>query len=85
MRTPRQLKLDRAIARVLTDAAPYLMRQDLLAEEITGRVIPRPTATEVEEAIRHADQEKRLTSVPSDAGPKFRLSEIGQAWAAENL
>ena len=85
MRTARQHKIDKALARVLIDAAPYHMPEAALREEIIGRVIPRPTATEVDDSIRHADQEKRLVSVQADTGPKYTLSEIGQAWAAGNL
>lgn len=85
MRTPRQNRLDRALARILTDASPYLMPDGALREEIASRVIPRPSATEVEDCLRHADEAKRLTSVPSDTGPKWKLNDIGQAWASENL
>ena len=85
MRTPRQNRIDRALARVLTDSAPYLMPDFALREEIASRVIPRPTNTEVDEAVRHADEAGRLTSVPGETGPKWKLNDAGQAWASENL
>jgi hypothetical protein len=85
MRTARQNRIDRALARILTDAAPYLMPDAALREEIAARVTPRPTASEVEDTLKHFDAERRLTSVPSDTGPKWKLNDAGQAWAAENL
>ncbi|MBC8009962.1 MAG: hypothetical protein H7067_07685 [Burkholderiales bacterium] len=85
MRTPRQNRIDRALARVLTDAAPYLIPDTALREDMASRVVPRPTATEIEEAVRHADTERRLTSVPGETGPKWKLNDAGQAWASENL
>jgi hypothetical protein len=84
-RTPRQLRLDRALAAALSDSAPYLLPAATLREEITLRVTPRATATEAEEAIRHADGAGRLTSIQAESGAKYKLNEVGQAWAAENL
>jgi len=85
MRTPRQNRIDRALARILTDAAPYLMPDAALREEIAARVIPRPSATEVADTLRHFDESARLTSVQGETGPKWKLNEAGQAWASENL
>lgn len=84
-RTRRQHTLDRMLGRLLNDAQPYLLPEDALREELTARVIPRPSATEVEDAIRHADAERRLVSVEAETGRKYKLSEIGQAWLSENL
>ena len=85
MRTRRQLTLDRALASILNDAQPYLMPEQALREEIASRVTPRPTTTELDEALRHADGARRLVSVQADGGPKYKLSEIGHAWLSENL
>ena len=85
MRTSAQLRTDRALVRILLDAAPYLMPEAALKEEITLRVIPRPSAGEVEDSIRHADTERRLVAVRTEGGLKYKLSEAGQAWAQENL
>ena len=84
MRNRRQHTIDRALARILEDASPYLMPEQALREEIASRVTPRPTTTELDDALRHADAERRLTSLAADTGPKHKLSDIGRAWLAEN-
>jgi hypothetical protein len=84
MRTRRQHTIDRALARILDDASPYLMPEQPLREELASRVTPRPSTTEVDDALRHADTELRLSTVQVDTGPKYKLSDIGQAWLSEN-
>lgn len=85
MRTPRQNKIDRALADTLNGLGDYLLPDDVLRKEIALRVHPRATETEAAESIRHFDAQGRLTSVQAEAGPKWKLNDAGKAWAAENL
>lgn len=85
MRNRRQHQIDRTLARLLNDAQPYLLPEDALREELASRVIPRPSTTEVDDALRHADAERRLVAVEAETGRKYKLSEIGHAWLSENL
>ncbi len=85
MRTKRQNQLDRALAEVLKDLGDYLLPDRTLRQEIALRAHPRATETEAAETIAHFDGAGRLTSVQSDAGPKWKLNDAGKAWASENL
>ncbi len=84
-RSSRQHQIDRALADTLHGLGDYLLPDRTLRQEIALRVHPRATDTEVAESIRHFDAAGRLTSVQSEAGPKWRLNDTGKAWCAEHL
>jgi hypothetical protein len=84
MRTSRQFRIDRALIRALANIGTYLLPEHALRDEIGLAIVPRPSSAEIDDAIRHADAEGRLIGVQADAGPKWKLSDIGRAWWAEN-
>jgi hypothetical protein len=84
-RTEYQQRIDRALTRVLLNLGDYLLPEKSLAAEIELGTHPRPAAAEIAEAIRHADSHRRIISVRADTGLKWKLTELGRAWAAENL
>ncbi|MDD2763476.1 MAG: hypothetical protein PHE83_05820 [Opitutaceae bacterium] len=85
MRTHRQHRLDRVIARELFNCGSYLVPESTLIDAIMVLgLVPRPTQAEIEESIRHHETEGRLTGVTSDTGTKWKLSDAGRAWWHEN-
>ena len=84
MRTLRQNRIDRALARVLGSIGDYLLPDATLRTEVALHVVPPPTTAEMDEAIRHADTQRRIIGIQGETGPKWKLSEVGQAWHAEN-
>jgi hypothetical protein len=83
MRTPRQHRIDLALAECLRDAAPYLLPESVLTADAARKVVPRPTATELADSLRHLDLARALTSVVGETEPGYRLSPLGLAWLAE--
>ncbi|HEY0966944.1 MAG TPA: hypothetical protein VGD88_06115 [Opitutaceae bacterium] len=84
MRTQRQHRIDRALVRILAALGDLLMPEDILRAEIGLHVVPAPTKTEIDEALRQADLQNRLVSIQGETGLKWKLSENGRAWHAEN-
>jgi len=85
MRTTHQHRIDRALIKTLLDIGDYMLPDTALRNEIEHCVHPRPTDSEITDAIRHADTNKRITGVRAETGIKWKISDAGRAWAAENL
>jgi hypothetical protein len=85
MRTARQHRIDRAVARVLANCGDYLLPQESLIDEV-GQLImaPRATRAEIEDSIRYHETSGHITGVTCEAGTKWKLSDAGRAWWAEN-
>ena len=94
MRTARQHRIDRAVARVLAaltlsdpriPVAANMLPEETVIDEVGLLVIaPRATQSEIEESIRHHDSSGRLTGVSGDMGTKWKLNDAGRAWWGEN-
>jgi len=84
MRTPRAHSIDRAVARVLHNCGTYMCPENVLRAEVVSLVIPPPSASEIDDSIRHLDTERCLTGIPAPTGTKWKLSDTGRAWHAEN-
>ncbi len=84
MRSPRQNKIDVAVAEALNLAAGYLVPLSVLKADAGRLVVPRATDTELTAAVAYHDQGGRLTSVQGETEPKYKLNAAGQAWHAEN-
>jgi hypothetical protein len=85
MRTARQHRIDRAVARVLAATGAYMLPEGTVIDEVGLLVIaPRATQSEIEESIRHHDSSGRLTGVSGDMGTKWKLNDAGRAWWGEN-
>jgi hypothetical protein len=83
MRNRRQHKIDVALAEALQEADPYLLPREELAADTGRKVSPRPTDTELGDALAYHDGAHRLTSVPGETGPRYKLNPAGHAWLAE--
>jgi hypothetical protein len=85
MRTARQHRIDRAVARELFNCGDYLVPHETLIDAVNLLIMePRPTRAEIEDSIRHHDAEGRLTGIAGEAGTKWKLSDAGRAWWHEN-
>lgn len=84
MRTPRQHKIDRAVAEALAMVGSYLLPHEMLVGDASRQVIPRPLRTEVEESIHYQEREGRIAGAPTETGAKWKLTDLGRLWLAEN-
>jgi hypothetical protein len=84
MRSPRQHKIDVAIAEALSAAGSYLLPLSILKADAGRLVVPRPADTELNLALQYHDAAGRLTTVFGETESKHKLSELGRAWLAEN-
>ena len=84
-RTPRQIKLSRAVLEVLENIPEgYLLPDELLRSDISRLAVPPPSTAELDDAIRFADTKRRITGVASDDGMKWQIAPAGRAYLAEN-
>lgn len=84
MRTPRQHKVDVAVARALSLVGPYLVPESILKADAGRLVVPRATESEMDAAIRYHDGEKRLTSIQGESETQWKLNDLGRAWLQEH-
>ncbi len=85
MRTERQHRIDRAVARVLSNCGDFLQPQETLVDEV-GLLIraPRATAAEVENSIRFMEAGGRIVGVTTETTTKWQITDSGRAWWAQN-
>lgn len=83
MRSPRQHKVDVAVATCLRLAEPHLLPESILKADAGRMVVQRPTDTEISQAIQYHDENQRLTSVPSETENQWKLNNAGRAWLLE--
>ena len=85
MRTHRQTRIRRAILTALSAVpAGYLLPDDLLRIEAARYLQPRPTTAELDAEIGAADTERLVVGIPGEEVIKWKLSDAGRAWLAEN-
>jgi len=85
MRSRRQYRIDVACAQELVDCGThYLLPDDALRQGIALRITPRPTTSEVDESIKFMDGERRILGIQADTGPRWKVTDVGRAWLAEN-
>ena len=84
MRTPRQYRIDRAVARMLANCGDFLLPEERLIDEV-GLFIatPRPTRAEIEDSIRHMEAERRILGLAGEAITQWKLTAMGRAWWLE--
>lgn len=85
IRNAQQHRIDRSLIQVMLNMGDNLLPNDALRTEIELCTHPRPTQSEIAEAIRYADSRSRITGIRTETGVKWKLSDEGRAWAAENL
>lgn len=84
MRTPNQHALDRAVVSTLRQVGGRLVPEAALIATVEIKTdYLAPSRAEIEEAIRHAEREGRALGVTTETGKKFKITEVGEAWALE--
>lgn len=85
MRTRRQTDLRRALLLALSYVpASHLLREDTLCADAARMVSVRPTQAELGAEISAADAENLITGILGEDCRKWKLSDAGRAWLAEN-
>lgn len=84
MRSRRQHQVDVALARALAACSPWLVPEGQLLADAGRMVTPRATTTELADALRYHDQERRLTSVAGEVELSWKLNDAGRAWLIEH-
>lgn len=85
MRTQRQFKIHRALLDALAAiSGGYLLPEDILRADASRLVVPAPSTAEIDEELRRADRERRVTGIESETGMKWKITDVGRAWLAEN-
>lgn len=83
-RTERQHRIDRALIEVLLNIGDFLLPESTLRAEVS-LLIPhiKPATSEIDSALRHADTTRRIIGIPTETGTKYKLTDTGRAYAAE--
>lgn len=85
MRTDRQTKIRRALLDALDNIPVWaLMPEATLRADARRLVQPAPTSAEMDYEIAVADAQKLITGVTAEDSTKWKLSDAGRAWMAEN-
>lgn len=85
MRTLRQQKIDRAIVRVVNSLPVGILLPDhLLRAEVGMHVVPEPTAAELDDALRHADTQRRIEGIDTETGRQWQITDTGRLWHTRN-
>lgn len=86
MRTPRQISVHRAVLQALANVPEgYLMTEAMLHAEAARMVLPRPSRSEIDAEISHADVIRRIDATSTEEGTKYALSDAGRLWLANHL
>lgn len=84
MRTTRQHKIDAAVLQALANVGEYLLPQSVLAADVGRLVVPRPLTSELEAALKYHDEQRRIIGIQGETETRWKLSDLGRAWLAEN-
>ena len=83
--TDRTFLIKRALLRVLADCLGYAVTESALREACSIKIdFLRATTAEVDAQLRAIDAERLAVSLPTERGLKFKLTDAGQLWLAEN-
>jgi hypothetical protein len=85
MRNERQHTLDRAVISALRQVNGRLVPEAALVASVSIKTDwLAPTKAEIDDAIRHAENENRILGVSVETGRKFQITDEGEAWALKN-
>ena len=85
MRTPRQISVHRAVLQALANVpVGYLLTETMLKADASRQVLPRPTSSEIDAEIRHADVISRIQGIDTEEGIKWQITDAGRLWLANN-
>lgn len=83
--TDRTFFLKRAVLRALDECSGYAVPESALRESVAIKVDHlAPSTDEIDAALRTVDTERLSVAIPSERGPKLKLTDAGRLWLAEN-
>lgn len=81
----RAFLIKRAVLRALEDCGDFPVTEAALREHVTIKIDHlRPTTAELDAVFRSLDTLRLVVALPSERGPKFRLTDAGRLWLAEH-
>ncbi len=85
MRTTRQTNVRRAVLSALA-AMPVgiLATDELLRNDARRECVPAPTTAELDVEIRAADTTRLIAGIEGETGTKWKITDAGRLWLAEN-
>lgn len=85
MRTSRQIKILRALLLALkVIPKAFLLPDSILRTDASRVCLPRPTTAELDEGIASADHDRLIVGVQGEEEAKWKITDAGLAWLAEN-
>lgn len=82
MKTERQLSVELGVLECLRNAGEYMIQERYLRDEVSLRV-NRMSQAEFDSAVKDIDSRRRATSVETELGRKWKITDEGRAWLQE--
>jgi DNA-binding PadR family transcriptional regulator len=83
--TERTFFIKRALLLALEECGEKPVQESALRMSIEVKVdFLEPTTAEIDTVLRAIDRDRLCVSLPSERGPKYRLTDAGRLWLAEN-
>lgn len=81
----RTYLIKRALLRTLHDCGGFPVTEETLRDQASIKLdFLQPTTAELDAGLGTIDTERLSVALPSEAGRKFKLTDAGRLWLAEN-
>lgn len=80
----RELSLCLAACRLLKDCGEWLCPDDVLRFSLRRAAVPPATTSELDAALRHLDEHRRIHATDTETGRKWALTDEGRSWLSRN-
>lgn len=82
----RTFLIKRALLRALADCGSYAVTESALVEAAAIKIDHlRATTAEIDAQLRAIDADRLCVALPTERGRKYKLTDAGALWLAENL
>jgi len=82
--TAPEYTLRRAILRALIQCGGYLCPESALKDQVSLNVVPLPSQSDFDEALRTVDAERLVINGQGPIERTWKITEAGKVWAKEN-
>jgi hypothetical protein len=81
----RRFFIKRALMRTLEDCGNYAATDSAVRASVGIKIDHlSPTTAEIDEQLRVIDRDRLAVSLQSERGPKYKITDAGRLWLAEN-